>query len=321
MVKVDENLVDILLSLYNGERYLEPLLDSLLKQTYQNWKLIVRDDGSTDSSLGIIRNYIKRYPNKIVLIEDNKKLGPSQSFAELLNYSNAQYIMFCDQDDIWLPKKIELTLNKMYELESVYKNTPLLVHTDLKVVDEKLRIIDQSFFKFQHLNPELQDLNSLLIQNNVTGCTVMINAELKKLSMPIPKEAIMHDWWVALVASSFGKIGYINTPTILYRQHSNNNIGARKYSFKYFFSRIGKLEDSIQSNRKIIKQSKLFVDLYRDKLSKQQYSLVYNFSTICNKGRLKRIHTLLKYKYRKYGKLRNIGFFVVLILAKKEKER
>jgi hypothetical protein len=135
-----------------------------------------------------------------------------KSFETLLKYacenSDAKYFMFCDQDDVWNQDKVELTLQKMYEMEKLYKNTPILVHTDLEVVDENLHTINPSFMKLQNLDEKKNRLNNLLIQNTITGCTVMINRDLAKLCLPMSSNAIVHDWWVGLVAGYFGKIVY-----------------------------------------------------------------------------------------------------------------
>jgi len=113
--------IDILLSTYNGEQYLRNQIESIINQTYKNWRLLIRDDGSQDKTIEILEYYLRKHKDKIVLIEDGQKhLGASKSFFRLLGYSDAKYIMFCDQDDVWLPYKIEKTYNKMKELE---KNT------------------------------------------------------------------------------------------------------------------------------------------------------------------------------------------------------
>ena len=156
-------------------------------------------------------------------------LGASLNFGQLLEYTNTEYIMFSDQDDVWLPNKIELTLNVMKAAEQIYPNKPVLVHTDLKVVDSELNIISDSMWSYQKLFPEIgDDLSKIMAQNVVTGCTMMINRKARDASIPIPAEAIMYDWWLALNTAEFGKIAYLSIPSILYRQHSGNKIGAKR---------------------------------------------------------------------------------------------
>lgn len=314
------NQVDILLSTYNGSKYLRELIDSIINQTYQNWQLIIRDDGSKDDTFKIIQGFIKQFPEKIIYIDDQYyNLGPNQSFSKLMEYSNANYIMFCDQDDIWLNNKIELTIKKMLVLEGKYSDRPLLVHTDLTVVDKDLKIIFNSFWKYQKLNPECKNLNNIIIQNIVTGCSMMINKKLKELAQPIPTDAIMHDWWIALVASIYSGIYEIESPSILYRQHNENNIGAKKYSFYYYITRLGKINESHKSNIKIIKQAEALLKCYKEILNKKQYKTLNSFSSIINKNKLNRLKDILIYRYRKHGLIRNIGFTITILLIKKEK--
>lgn len=231
--------IDILLATYNGEQYLGEQLESLLHQSLQNWQLLIHDDNSTDCTVDIIREYAKRYPSKIKFIEDSISFGSaSGNFGFLLEHSEAEYIMFCDQDDIWLPYKIEHSLNEMRQLETQYGNVPLLVFSDLKVVDENLSIRSNSMWLSQKLNPDtVHDLYSELALNVVTGCTVMINQAAKKCIAPIPSHAMMHDHWIASNIAKYGHASYIPEPLVLYRQHGANVIGAQMSGLLYFFNK------------------------------------------------------------------------------------
>ena len=227
-------IVYILLATFNGEKYLAEQLDSLNEQTYTSWRLWVHDDNSTDSTVSIIRNYKNLFPEKICFIDDEISTGGAkQNFSYLLDSidSNFDYLMFCDQDDVWLENKIQLTLDRMNEIENK-GNYPTLIHTDLKVVDENLCLISDSFFSYQHINPMWsRHFNSSIVQNSVTGCTVMLNKKAVEISSPIPSLAIMHDWWILLQVLKFkGVVDFLNEPTILYRQHLNNDVGAKGFS-------------------------------------------------------------------------------------------
>lgn len=238
-------MINILLSTYNGEKYLSEQLNSLFKQTIQNFILLVRDDGSTDRTIDIIKDYQMKYPSRIMLVEDSLgNLGSSRSFMKLLEYSNSEYIMFCDQDDVWLPHKIELSLNKMKDLENIYsKNVPLLIFTDLVVVNDKLNIISESFWRYQKLDPQIsRDWRKLLAQNVITGCTIMINKKAKEVSLPYLVETMMYDHWIGVNVAKYGKVDWINRPTVLYRQHSSNVAGAHKYGIKYIIKKLIKIQ-------------------------------------------------------------------------------
>ncbi len=302
---VTMNKIIILLSTYNGEKYLKAQLDSLFSQSYKDFKLIARDDGgSSDKTLEILKSY------DIELLPSNENLGVKSSFETLLKYafenSDADYFMFCDQDDVWNQNKVELTLQKMYEMEKLYKNTPILVHTDLEVVDENLHTINPSFMKLQNLNEKKNRLNNLLIQNTITGCTAMINRDLAKLCLPMSSNAIVHDWWVGLVASYFGKIGYLQQSTIKYRQHTSNTIGAKGFDIGFVLKSISK-KVSLGRN---ISQSKGFFQQFKNELDEDTIEMLQEFISLEQKTWWQKRAVLLKYKLLKQGFIRNAGLFL-----------
>lgn len=230
--------VSILMATYNGETYLEEQIESILSQTFKSWFLYIRDDGSYDHTLKIINKYVSLYPNKIILVNDKTKhLGAAESFMRLLRYVESDCYMFCDQDDIWLPNKIEECYNSYMQI-STHNVTPCLIHTDLKVVDESLNIIDNSFWEYTGLLKYIGNNKALLTKNFITGSTMFFNKISRDLSINNEYNSIiMHDSWVSLcVYANNGTIINLNNSLILYRQHSNNVLGASKKS-----SRINKL--------------------------------------------------------------------------------
>ncbi len=306
--------ITILLSTYNGEEYLKEQLDSLFIQTYKNIEIIVRDDASSDKTLEILKYY------DIKLLSSDVNLGIKKSFETLLRYacenSDAEYFMFCDQDDVWNNDKIEKTLEEMQELEKLYgNNIPLLVHTDLEVVDENLKIISSSMWKYEYILPQYNTFNRLLIQNTITGCTMMINKELAKKSLDIPEEAIMHDWWIGLIASCFGKISYLEESTIKYRQHGKNTIGTEGKKNKIIRKALGLLNKKNEYINHIdinISQAKGFLKLFNSKLDINKINLLESFSTIKKKTFFERKRIIIKHNLFKQGIFRNIGLIIII---------
>jgi len=298
------NKISILLSTYNGEKYLKEQLDSLFSQSYQGFEILSRDDGSSDNTAEILNSY------NIKVLDSADNLGAKMSFAALLKYaldnSASEYFMFCDQDDVWARDKVEKTLAKMQEMEKEHGDIPLLVHTDLEVVDEKLKTINSSFMDFQNIDPLKNKFNNLLVQNTITGCTVMINKKLLKKCMPIPNGAIMHDWWIGLVASYFGKIGYIDEPTIKYRQHISNTIGAKGFDTNFVLKNISK-KVSLSRN---ISQAKAFLERFRNELDDETIKMLEDFITIDQKSWWQKRAVLLRYRLLKQGFLRNVGLLL-----------
>jgi len=294
----------ILLSTYNGSKYLKNQLDSLMAQSYKDFEIIARDDGSSDDTVEILKSF------GIKLLESERNLGAKASFGELLKYamqnSDSEYFMFCDQDDVWKEDKIEKTLVKMQDMENTYSDMPLLVHTDLEVVDEKLNTLADSFWNYQNINPAQDRLNTLILKNIVTGCTMMINRKLAQIIEDVPVEAVMHDWWIAMVASCFGKIELVDEPLMLYRQHSSNDTGAKQYGWRYWLDRFMQKP----SLEKYILQARAFLECYHDQLTPEHIAMLEAFSRLNQMNWLGRRRTLIKYKIFKNGFVRNIGLMV-----------
>ena len=226
-------MIDILLATYNGEKYIKALLHSIEEQTYKNINLIIRDDSSKDNTLNIIKEFQTKSSLNIQIIQDNKgNLGSTRCFEELIKHSTSDYCMFCDQDDVCLPQKVNQTYLKIKELESTNPQKPVLVFTDLYVVNENLQIIADSFFNLQKLYPDVcHNPWKCMALSVAPGCTMLLNKECKKFILPIPS-FLVHDHWIITNIAYYGKCDYIPWGTILYRQHSNNCIGAhptRKY--------------------------------------------------------------------------------------------
>lgn len=303
--------IAILLSTYNGSVYLKQQLDSLFRQNYNDFEVFVRDDGSSDATLRILKAY------DVKVLPDSHNVGAMRSFESLLSfavmYSTAKYFMFCDQDDVWYENKAEKTLLKVQTMEEKYGDVPLLVHTDLEVVDETLNTIAPSMWKYEYTLPEKNSFNRLLVQNTVTGCTVIINRTLANKCLKMPNGAIMHDWWMALVASQFGKVGYIEETTIKYRQHSKNSIGAKGYkgsTWRHILSLIKGLMIRDQSYIKGMQinfdQARAFLDMFQEELDERSKALLVDFTTLGERSFLRQRIVIYKYQLLKQGLLRNL---------------
>jgi glycosyltransferase involved in cell wall biosynthesis len=307
--------ITILLSTYNGAHFLKQQLGSLFAQSYASFEVFVRDDGSQDNTLEILRDYdVKVLPSTI-------NLGSKDSFAALLNYamtnSDANYFMFCDQDDVWNADKVEKTFAKMKYMEAKYGDIPLLVHTDLEVVDESLNTIASSMWQYEHILPDKNSFSRLLIQNTGTGCTIMINRALAEICLTIPSGAIMHDWWLGLVASQFGKVGFLYEPTIKYRQHGENTIGAQEYKVNAFRHVLGLLIGLVSRDKDYLKhmqvnidQAKCFLELFAEKLDDRNKAMLKDFSSLDDMTFWRRRLILYKYRLLKQGALRNLALFL-----------
>lgn len=249
-------MVDILLPVFNGEHYLADQIDSYFAQSYDNWKLIIRNDGSTDNSQSVINSYCEKFPEKIeCILEPKENIGLVGSMNILLNHSDGDYIMFSDQDDVWLSEKIQISLDEVHKLEKEATKVPVMICTDAKCVDSNLNLIEDSFFRNQKFKDGVVgDTEKMLALNEVQGCTVMINRAAKDYIMPLPDFLHIHDMWIGVMISHYGKVSYIHKPTLLYRQHTKNTLGLTSVSLRYFINRGFKISYFIKSRYYLLKR-------------------------------------------------------------------
>lgn len=302
--------IEILLSVHNGEKYLAELLASIQKQTFTDWRLLVRDDGSSDNGMAIVEQFSRDCPGKIQIIESHgEQLGAMKSFEQLVGQSTAPYIAFCDHDDVWLHDKLALMYECMREQEKqLTAPVPRVVHSDLRVVDESLHALDDSYWHYQNLEPSrMQHLQRLLVQNCVTGCAMLANRELANRALPIPDEAVMHDWWFGLVAASCGDIHCMRNQTVLYRQHDHNQIGAKRWSFASMLTAL------FTGRRRYME--KLGQTRYQAKalsrvgcLEEKQRALVNAYVQLYERGWLGRRLSIVRGGYIKHGFARNLAY-------------
>ena len=309
-------MISILMTTYNGEQYLAQQVESVLAQNADDFVLYIQDDCSTDSTWDILQDFARREPKKIIISQTAKNTGGAKyNFYGLMSRVRDNYLMLCDQDDVWLPDKIEKTLTKMHEMEARYgANMPLLVHTDLIVVDAYLQEISPSFKAAMNANYDRTRMQDQLIQNTLTGCTSMYNRFLAELILPQePCNMVMHDWWLILVASAFGHIGHIEDQTVLYRQHDNNEIGAKDVrTLRYMWSRLLNPRQLREAIAGTYAQAESFLDMYKDKLTIEQNTLVKEYCRIPSKNKAGRWLAVLRLGTFKNGITRNIAYFLFL---------
>lgn len=312
--------VDILLATFNGEAFLAEQIESVLAQSFADWRLLVRDDGSTDDSTAIVGRYVSQYPDRILLIEDQDTgLGPAGNFARLMEHSRAPYVMLCDQDDVWLPGKIERMLVAIRELEAESAaELPLLVYSDLTVVDSDLKMIQPSFWRYMLIDPVSGgSVNRLMGQNVVTGCASICNRRLIELTLPIPAEALMHDWWMALVAASMGKLRCLPEATVIYRQHGTNTLGAKDFGVMSTLRRavvtpVQAGANTRKAQRLTQLQATALLERLGDGMESRTQRVVGSYATLSGKGFLARRLMALKFGFLPAGLLRKLIFFVFI---------
>jgi Glycosyltransferases involved in cell wall biogenesis len=310
-------MIYIVMCTFNGEKYIREQLQSIVDNTIENWNIIILDDQSDDNTVEIIKAYQKKYPDKIFFKVNQVKKGAIINFLNGiyevgLHITKDDYIMLCDQDDVWNSDKIEKTMNGMNELVSAYGNhIPLLVCTDVSVVDDALNIVNGSFRRMNHYWVSKLDFPHLMMENKVQGCTTMLNKSMAEMLDKFPQRATMHDGWLALIASAFGEIKYIDEPTMKYRQHSNNVQGSIGYK-----NDVKNKLLNLGGQRKIVMdttpQIKEFLEIYKDRLPEHIKRMATAFSSLPQQNFFVRRYNIIRYHMWKSGIIRNIGLMVLV---------
>ena len=281
---IENKKIDILMATYNGEKYLVEQLDSIINQTYHNWNLLIRDDNSTDKTLEIIQNYHKK-DKRIKILKDNKgNLGIVKNFEELLKNSESEFIMFSDQDDIWIENKLDAYLKTAEKI----KTKGFLLHSDAILFNKNKS--DASTRTFISKKAEKKGLENTFFNYFVQGATILISKEIKNFILPFPKEVYLHDRYIHLISELFFERIFINKALIYYRQHGDNQIGAKNtirelLSKRYFDER----------DRRLIK---VIYNKYGSLLTEDKKKLIEEYFKITDieKNRFNRFLNLKKSK-------------------------
>ena len=240
----------ILLASYNGEKYISEQLDSIINQTYKNWELIIRDDGSKDETVTILNKYEKKDERIKVLRDDKGNLGFLKNFEELLYNAKEEFVLFSDQDDFWLKNKLEKFVEKIRDLDEKVLSKPLLIHCNSLVCDDKLEIIKEEFIDSKIAKKT--NSNIYFFEYIVQGSTSMVNKKMIKESLPFLKNVTLHDRYFHLLSQFLGTRVFIDESLVKYRQHERNEIGANRsiikniMSKKYFYVEDRKLIEEIK---------------------------------------------------------------------------
>ncbi|HFR3156435.1 TPA: glycosyltransferase family 2 protein, partial [Streptococcus suis] len=300
--------VNILMSTYNGQQFLAEQIRSIQEQTYTDWTLFIRDDGSSDRTREIIKDFVEQDQRiHFIDVETDENLGVIKSFHRLLKCQKADYYFFSDQDDVWLPDKLEASLQ---ESQIYPPDQPLMVYMDLTVVNQDLHVMTESMIRSQshHANTLLVEE---LTENTVTGGVAMINHSLAELWSGT-EDILMHDWYLALLASALGKLVFIDKPGELYRQHADNVLGARTLSkrFKKWIRPhilFAVYWDLIKNSQKQARH------LLQMPLSQSNRELIEAFVTIMDKPMLERFRILRKYGLRKNKTFHTLVFTTLIV--------
>lgn len=299
--------ISVLLATFNGARYLSEQIDSLLAQEKcRAGEIIIRDDGSSDGTRDVIRRYSSSHPRLIRILEpDGRRLGPKRSFATLLTEATGDYVAFCDQDDVWQANKLARQMDAIKAVESTAGiAAPVLCCSDATVVDSTLKVRSGSYFRRHRIAPGEgpQALSRLVFRNYAIGATTMMNRALATACREMPEEAVMHDWWAALVARSIGHTIILPEELILYRQHDGNAVGSRQRRLPRSMAELQAYVDwTRQMSLRAVAQANVLVDLHSASMPRAERNVLERLRSFESQGRLQRMTTLFRTRGFKPG--------------------
>lgn len=303
------SLVVVLLGTFNGARYLQQQLESIAEQTHGNWRLIVADDGSQDDTLAIVRGFATDHPDRVQIVPGDPTGSARDNFFRLLRVAGpAPYFAFCDQDDIWTGDKLERLTRHCRQIEAQHPDQPCLVYSDLGVVDSQLRVINPSFMSQIGAHPNAITTKTLLAENAIPGCAMLFNSALADVFLNYEfdeKRAIMHDWWIALLASAVGRIAHVPEPLVKYRQHATNTLGSvDRTGIRFMVSKLfrGDRSAALQT----YSQAAAFLSAYDHLLDPLTREDMRAFATLNHRRKFTRIWLLLKHRTLKQTLLRRL---------------
>lgn len=319
----------VILCTYNGEKYLEKQIRSIMEQDREDFCLLYSDDGSTDSTKAILQSLQEKYGRRMRAFPRSMHSGsPAKHFLSILSAlakgevetENLEYIFLADQDDEWFPDKLSKTISVIKEEERKFgESLPILCHTDCSLVNSRGELLAKSYRRYQKLPGASYRFSRLLLQNHVTGASVGINKALLQYCKEIPEQVKMHDHWLALLANCFGEIQYLPYASYAYRQHGENVLGAKKASVskeweeRLSASKEKDKEEIIHSSyRALFAQGRELKRIFGDELPEIKRKVLEAFLSLEGKNRLGKITTMALFGIYPYPLYRGIGAMLFL---------
>ncbi|HHU4051552.1 TPA: glycosyltransferase family 2 protein [Raoultella ornithinolytica] len=309
--------IDVILACYNGEKFIDKQIRSILASLdatngYMS-RVLIADDGSNDNTISIISE-IK--DERVVLIDSTRVGGVIKNFSRLINYSDADYVFFSDQDDVWLQEKISVFMNRFIALEKECSNTPILLHSDVTLVDAELNLLNASMMNAQKIISQ-PSFAELLVSNSITGCAMAVNRPLlNTLTTLSDDRVVMHDWYLALIAKYFGILDLIPGSFVLYRQHGGNQVGSKIYGIRGKISPqklIGFLRTSHRNVERSLAQAHFFYSQYKTARVATENKNDLTLYVSSSNSMLSKIKVLSSGRFRKMGKVRNFIYKIIYL--------
>ena len=317
---MENRTILIMMATYNGEKYISKQVETIINQTYTNWELIIRDDCSTDNTLGIIKDYVKKDSRIKYILSDSEKHGAYYNFFGLINYAKKikeyDFYVFADQDDEWDNMKLEEYL-KFYD-SKVNEDIPVLIYGNMRIIDENGKVTSQNMDELTGIS--YTNVTTSFFSHKVYGCTVLFNFKLLK-SLPVIENNnevlgyLSHDNFVTKWAGIFGKVYYFPVSTMGYRRYAENVTSKHSYNYgiKRILRRVSKIDDLAKDHALTYSQSLATIKIMRrENLSIEQMRILENIERVFLKGGFYGLKSVNRFEVDWGNKVKNISRKLIL---------
>lgn len=306
--------VELLLATHNSAAFLRPLLESLVRQSFADFQLVVSDDCSTDETVAVLQEFAGRFQHPVQITLRDKASGSAKAnFAGLLQDSRAEFVFFCDADDVWHPDKLETFLRRALAMQAeIGPDVPLFLFSDATIINESGAALNQSYWEFKKTDPaRCHRLARLLVCTPMIGCATLMNRALVQLARDVPVDKVTgHDWWALLVAACFGRVDFLPERTVSYRLHGSNSSKPLRVSLRGMFGMAHWRHE--MTRRMTIRQvqAQSLLDAFGARLPEDVRAELSRFVAMGQQSFLIRRMTMMRYGYTFPDWRRNAGLFL-----------
>jgi glycosyltransferase involved in cell wall biosynthesis len=313
--------IDIAMPCYNSAPWLDGMIESILAQDGPSWRIVARDDGSQDATVGRLAAWQARLGDRMLVLENPKgeNLRIAASYTAVLQATTAPWILTADPDDIWLPGHLERIANRLQQMETrLGAHVPVAVCTDATVIDERHVPVAPSYWGWVRSSPKRsKNLLHVAMENPALGSTMGVNRALLDLALPIPRESGAQDWWLALTATALGQLTAIEEVSILYRRHSGNHmkdpfgnsiLDAIQISLAAPATARGRIQQLLFN--RVGPQATVFVERYGARLTRKDHEGLRALAELAACGPLGRRMSIVRHRFGFASRVKNFGMLV-----------
>ena len=311
-------MIEVVMATFNGARWLPDQLASIRAQSLRADRILVRDDGSSDATCHVLEHAAADGLPIKVLPAHEGHMGAVASFGCLLGQTQANYVLLADQDDLWHPQRVRRMVAAVQEAERSTPARPVLAFSSVKLMDDAGKVLDRDLWRFRRMDSsKMCDFPTCYQTGGIPGCAMLLNRALIDKALPIPRQALMHDFWLHLVAAAFGRVIHVQEAWTYYRLHDSNAVGLLDSSPRALLNwalrrPVASLRHVSAQLRRSQEQAHAFLDRYKDELHPHLAQEVQAYANLDHVPYLRRRITALRHGWRRADMIRTAAFYLVM---------